>query len=61
MREILLTNYSAALIGMFLFEKFEVLQKQLNKSIEDSKQRWASKLQSKLANSATSRKHIGPF
>ena len=44
MREILLTNHSAAFIGVFLFEKFEVLQKQLNKSIEDAKQRYASKL-----------------
>ena len=44
MREILLTNHNAALIGMFLFEKFEVMQKQLNKSNEDSKQRCASKL-----------------
>ena len=41
---------------MFLFEKFEFLQNQLNVSIKNSKQRYYSKLSSKLANPATSLK-----
>ena len=41
---------------MFLFEKFKSLQKQLNVSIENSKQSYYSKLSNKLANPATSSK-----
>ena len=41
---------------VFLFEKFEFLQNQLNVSIKNSKQRYYSKLSSKLANPATSLK-----
>ena len=41
---------------MFLFEKFKVLQNQLNVSIEYSKQRYYSELLRKLANPATSSK-----
>ena len=40
--------------AVFLFEKFEFLQNQSNVSIENSKQRYYSKLSSKLANPATS-------
>ena len=39
---------------VLLFEKFIFLQNQLNVSIENSKQRYYSKLSSKLANPATS-------
>ena len=41
---------------MFLFRKFKVLQNQLNISIEDSKQRYNSKLSSKSADSLSSPK-----
>ena len=43
--------------AVFLFEKFEFLQNQSNVSIENSKQRYYSKLSSKLANPATSSKY----
>ena len=39
---------------MFLFENYKFLQNQLNVSIENSKQRYCSKLLSKLANPAKS-------
>ena len=38
---------------MFLVKKFKFLQNQLNVSIENSKQRYYSKLLSKLANPST--------
>ena len=41
---------------LFLFEKLEFLQNQLNVSIENSKQTYYSKLASRLANPATSSK-----
>ena len=39
---------------MFLFENYKFLQNQLNVSVENSKQRYYSKLLSKLANPAKS-------
>ena len=41
---------------VFLFEKFKFLQNKLNVPIENSKQKYYSKLSSKLANPATSSK-----
>ena len=41
---------------VFLFEKFKLLQNQLNVSIENYKQTYYSKLSSKLVNSGTSSK-----
>ena len=46
---------------VFLYEKFKVLQNQLNVSIEYPKQRYYSKFSSKLANLLLARKCIGPF
>ena len=46
---------------VFFFEKFKFLQNQLYVSIENSKQRYCSKLPSKLANPATSSKTFWSF
>ena len=52
----MLTNHTAVFGDVFLFEKFKFLQNQLNVSIENSKQRYYSKLSSKLTNPISSSK-----